>query len=36
VRQSFFILSIVGALAFTSSFDLVPHGMVHGGIGVAF
>ena len=35
-RAGFIDFSVVGALAFTASFDLVPHGVVHGGVGFAF
>jgi hypothetical protein len=35
-RQGYVTFGIVASLAFLTNFDLVPHGVVHGGIGFAF
>jgi hypothetical protein len=35
-RAGFLDVSVIAALAFTTSLDLVPHGVVHGGVGFAF
>jgi hypothetical protein len=35
-RQGFLTFGVIAALSFLTSFDFVPHGMVHGGIGLAF
>lgn len=35
-RLGFISFSVVGGLSFLTSFDFVPHGMVHGGLGIAF
>ena len=35
-RSGFITASLIGALSFTTSLDLVPHPMVHGGLGFAF
>ncbi len=35
-RAGLLTFSVIGALAFTTSFDLVPHPLVHGGVGFTF
>ncbi len=35
-RQGFISLGLIVALSFGTSFDLVPHPMVHGGLGIGF